>query len=164
MDELYWLLLLLFSCSVMSITLQLQGLQDTKLPCPSPSPGVCSVSCLLSWWCHPTILSSVVPFSSCLLSFPASGSFPMSQFFTSGCQMLQFQLQNQSFQWIFRTDWIPTRPARTNTLKRCPFHHRGLKCKSRKSRDTRSNRKLWPWSTKWSRAKAKSFAKRTHWS
>ena len=49
--------------------------------------------------------------------------------------------------------WRPIRPSRTNTKKRCPFHHRGLECKSRKSRDTWSNRQIWPWSTKWSRAK-----------
>ena len=55
-------------------------------PCPSPTPGACSSSCSLSWWCHPPISSSVVPFSSCLQSFPASGSFPMSQFFASGGQ------------------------------------------------------------------------------
>ena len=162
MDELHWLLL--FSCSVTSSTLQLQWLQHIRLPCPSPSPGVCSVSCLLSSWCHPTISSSIFPFSSCLLSFPASGSFPMSQFFTSGGQILEFQLQHQCFQWIFRTDWRPTRPAGTNTPKWYPFHHRRHKCKSRKSRDTWSERKLWPWIMKWSRAKAKSFAKRTHWS
>ena len=50
--------------------------------------------------------------------------------------------------------WRPTRPSRTNTQKRCPFHYRGLECKSRKSRDTWSNRQIWPWSTKWSKAKA----------
>ena len=60
------------------------GLQHTRLPCPSLSPRVCSNSCLLSKWCHPTILWSVIPFSSCLQSFPASGSFPMSQLFASG--------------------------------------------------------------------------------
>ena len=68
-------LLLLFSCSVISDSLRPHGLQHTRLPCPSPSPGACSNSCPLSWWCHPTILSSVVPFYSCLQSFPASGSF-----------------------------------------------------------------------------------------
>ena len=61
-----------FSCSAVS-SLQLHGLQHARLPCPSPSPGACSNS--LSQWCHPTISSSVVPFSSCLQSFPASGSF-----------------------------------------------------------------------------------------
>ena len=60
------------------------GLQHTKLLCPSPSPGACSNTCPLSQWCHPTISSSVVPFSSCLQSFPASGFFPMSQLFASG--------------------------------------------------------------------------------
>ena len=64
------------------------GLQHARLPCPSLSPGVCSNSCPLSWWYHPTISSSVVPFSSCLQSFPASGSFPVSQLFTSGGQSI----------------------------------------------------------------------------
>ena len=64
--------------------LQLHGLQHAKLPCPSPSPRACSNSCPLSWWCHPTILSSLVPFCSCLQSFSASGSFSVSQLFTSG--------------------------------------------------------------------------------
>ena len=75
-----------FSHSVVSDPLQLRGLQHTSFSCPSPSPRICSNSCPLSRWCHPTILSSVAPFSSCLQSFPASGSFPMSQFFTSGGQ------------------------------------------------------------------------------
>ena len=73
-------------CSVVSDSLRPQGLQHTRLPCPSLSPKVCSNSCPLNQWCHLTISSSVVPFSSCLQSFPASGSFPMSQFFTSGGQ------------------------------------------------------------------------------
>ena len=64
------------------------GLQHTRLPCPSPTHGAYSNSCLLSWWCHPAISSSVVPFSSRLQSFPASGSFQMSQFFTSGGQSI----------------------------------------------------------------------------
>ena len=67
-----------FSCSVMSDSLRPQGLQQARLPCRSPIPGVYSNSCPLSQWCHPTILSSVVPFSSCLQSFPASRSFQMS--------------------------------------------------------------------------------------
>ena len=62
------------------------GLQHARPPCPSPTPGACSNSCPSSWWCHPTIWSSVISFSSCLQSFPASGSFPMSQFFTLGGQ------------------------------------------------------------------------------
>ena len=72
-----------FSRSVVSNSLRPHGLQHTRLPCPSPTPGACSNSCPSSQWWHPTISSSVVPFSSCLQSFPASGSFPMSQFFTS---------------------------------------------------------------------------------
>ena len=73
----------------MSDSLRLRGLQHTRLSCPSPiTPGVCSDSCPLSPWWHPTISSSVVPFSSCLQSFPASGSFPMNQFFASGGQSI----------------------------------------------------------------------------
>ena len=67
---------------------RLHGLQHTRVPCPSPTPGVYSNSCPLSRWCHTTISSSLVPFSSCLQSFPASGSFPMSQFFVSGGQII----------------------------------------------------------------------------
>ena len=74
---------LLFSCSVMSDSLWPHGLQLARLPCPSPTPKVYPNSCPLSWWCHPTISSSVVPFSSCLQSFPARGSFQMSQPFAS---------------------------------------------------------------------------------
>ena len=69
-------MLLLFSCSVVS-ALWPHGLQHARLPCPSPFPRACSDSCPLSQWCHPTISSSVIPFSSCLQSFPASGSFPV---------------------------------------------------------------------------------------
>ena len=72
----------------MSDSLWPDGLQHAKRPCPSPTPGVYSNSCPVSWWCHPPILSSVVPFSSCLQSFPASGSFQMSQFFSSGGQSI----------------------------------------------------------------------------
>ena len=72
----------------MSDSLQPHGLQHSSLPCPSPTPGVYSNSCPLSQWCHPTISSSVIPFSSHLQSFPASGSFPMSQFFALGGQSI----------------------------------------------------------------------------
>ena len=77
-----------FSCSVVSDSLRYHGLQHARPPCPSPTPRVYSNSCPLSWWCHPTISSSVIPISSCLQSFPASGSFPVSQFFTSGGQSI----------------------------------------------------------------------------
>ena len=80
--------LFLCCCSVVAqscLTPRPHGLQHTRLPCPSPSPRVCSNSCPLNLWCHSTVSSSVVPFSSCLQSFPASGSFPMNRF-TSGSQ------------------------------------------------------------------------------
>ena len=80
---------------------------DTRLPCPSLSPGICSNSYPLSRWCYPTISSSVNPFSSCPQSFPASGSFPVSWLFASGGQkVLELQLQHQSFQWIFRVEFL----------------------------------------------------------
>ena len=69
-------------------TLRPHELQHVRHPCPSPTPRVYSNSCPLSWWCHPTISSSVVPFSSCPQSLPASGSFPMSQLFASGGQSI----------------------------------------------------------------------------
>ena len=72
----------------MSDSLQPHELQHARLPCPSLSPGVCSNSCPLCQWCHPTISCSVSPFSSCPQSFPTSGSFPVSQLFSSGCQSI----------------------------------------------------------------------------
>ena len=75
-----------FSCLVVSNSLQSHALQQARLPCSSPTPTPCSNSCPLSRWCHQTISSSVVPFSSCLQSFPVLGSFPMSQFIASGGQ------------------------------------------------------------------------------
>ena len=92
--------------SVMSDSLQPHGLQHTRLPCPSPTRGACSNSCPSSWWCHPTISSFVVPFSSCLQSLLALEPFPVSQFFSSGGKGLEFQFQHQFFQWIFRTDFL----------------------------------------------------------
>ena len=77
-----------FSHSVMSDSLWPHGLQHTRLPCSSPTPRAYSNSCPSNQWYHPTISSSIIPFSSCLQSFPASGSFPMSQFFTSGGQSI----------------------------------------------------------------------------
>ena len=99
--------LLLFSCSVVSDSLWPHGLQHASLPYPLPFPGACSNSCPLSWWCHPNILSSVIPFSSYPQCFPATGFFFF--FFNSGsallyqvARILQVQLQHQFFQWIFR--------------------------------------------------------------
>ena len=82
----FWIISVQFSRSVLSNSLQPHGLQHARPPCPSPTPEVHSNSSPLSWWCHPTISSSVVPFSSHLQSFPASESFPMSQLFAWGGQ------------------------------------------------------------------------------
>ena len=81
-------LLVQFSHSVVSDSLRPHGLPGIRLPCPSPTPGAYSNSCSLCLWCHPTISSSIVPFSSHLQSLPASGSFPMSQYFASGGQSI----------------------------------------------------------------------------
>jgi len=77
-----------------------------RLPCPSPTPRVYSNSCPLSWWCHPTILSSVVPFSSCLQSFPASESFPVCQFFASGGQSIGVSASASVLPMNIQ-DWFP---------------------------------------------------------
>ena len=82
------LLLLLFSCSVVCDSLRPHGLQHARLPSPSSCPRACSNSCLLNRWCHPIISPSVVPFSSCLQSFPASGSLLMSRLFALGGQSI----------------------------------------------------------------------------
>ena len=98
------------SCSVVSNSLQSHGLQQARLPCPSPTPTPCSNSGPLSQWCHPTISSSVIPFSSCFQSFPASGSFPMSRLFASGgpsigaaASVLPVNIQDW---FLFRVDWF----------------------------------------------------------
>ena len=118
---LYWqshkgspnLLSVQFSCSVVSNSLWPRGLQHFRLPSSSPTPGACLNSCPSSRWCHPTISSSVVPFSFCLQSFPASGSFPMSQFFTSGGQSIWASASAsvlpkniQDFRISFSIDWF----------------------------------------------------------
>ena len=104
-----------FSCSVVSDSLWPHGLQHAKLPCPSPTPGAYSNSCPSSRWCHSTMSSSVVPFSPCLQSFPASGSFQMSHFFTSGGQsigvltsVLPMNIQDWfPLGWIGLPPWSP---------------------------------------------------------
>ena len=95
-----------FSCSVVSDSLWPHEPQHARPPCPSPTPVVYPNPRPLSRWCHPTISSSVIPFSSWPQSLPASGSFPVTQLFPLGGQVLEFQLQHQSFQWIFRTDFL----------------------------------------------------------
>ena len=95
-----------FSCSVMSDSLRPHELQHSRLLCLSPTPRACSNSCPSSWWCHPTISSSVIPFSSCLQSFPESGSFPMSQFFASGGQSIGVS-DSSSVLPMNIQDWFP---------------------------------------------------------
>ena len=95
-----------FIWSVMSDSLRYHGLQQARPPCPSPTPRVYSNSCPLSQWCHPTTSSSVTPFSSHLLSFPASGSFPMSQFFTSGGQIIGVSASASVLPMNIQ-DWFP---------------------------------------------------------
>ena len=96
--------ILQLSRSVISDSLRPHGLQHARPPCPSPAPGVYSNSCPLSWWCHPTISSSV--FSSCLQSFPASGSFPMSQLFASGGQSIGVSASASVLPMSIQ-DWFP---------------------------------------------------------
>ena len=122
------LILLLFSWSVISDSLWPHGLQHARLPCPSSSPGTCSNSCPSNQWCHPTILSSVIPFSSCLQSFPASGSFPMSWLFTSGSQSTGasasasvFPMNIQGW-FFFSIDWCDLLAVQ-GTLKSIFQHH-----------------------------------------
>ena len=95
-----------FGRSVVSNSLRTHGLQHARLPCPSPTPIAYSNSCPLSWWCHPTVLSSVVPFSSCLQYFLATGSFPMSQFFTSGGQSTRVSASASVLPMNIQ-DWFP---------------------------------------------------------
>ena len=114
----------------MSNSLRHHGLQHARPPCPSPTPRVYSDSCSLSWWCHPTISSSVVPFSSCLQSFPTSGSFQMSQFFTSGNQRFGVsalasvlpELNEHPGLISFRIDWLDLLAVQ-GTLKSLLQHH-----------------------------------------
>ena len=92
-----FLLLLLFSRSVMSDSLRPHGLQHARLPCPSPSPRACTNPCPLSQSCHPIISSCFIPFSSCLLSFPASGSFLMSLFMRYSTCVMLVQLHSRKY-------------------------------------------------------------------
>ena len=95
-----------FSCSVVSDSLRPHGWQHARLPCPSPPPRIHPNSCPLSLWCHPTISSSVIPFSSCLQSFPASWSFPMSQLFASGGQSTGVSASTSALP-MNTQDWSP---------------------------------------------------------
>ena len=95
-----------FSCSVMSGSLWPHGLQHARPPCPLATPRSYSNSCPLSWWCHTAISSSVIPFSSCLQSFPASGSFPVSRFFASGGQSIGVSASASVLPMNIQ-DWFP---------------------------------------------------------
>ena len=95
-----------FSHSVMSNSLQPHALQHSRPPCPSPTPRAYSNSCPLSRWCHPTASPSVIPFSSCLQSFPSIRVVSNESALTSAGQVLELKLQHQSFQWIFRVDFL----------------------------------------------------------
>ena len=114
-----------FSHSVVSDSLQSHGPQQSRLPCPSKIPGIYSNSCLSSWWCHPYISSSVIPFFSWLQSFPATGSFPMNQFFTSSDQSyrsFRFNISSSSEHpglISFRMDWLDLLAVQ-ETLKSSP--------------------------------------------
>ena len=98
--------MILSSHSLVSDSLWPHGLQHIRPPCPSLTPRACSNSCPLCWWCHPTISSSLIPLSFCLQSFPASGSFPVSQFFASGGQSIR-ALASASVLSMNIQDWFP---------------------------------------------------------
>ena len=108
-----------FSLSVVSDSLQPSGLQHARLPHPSPTPGAYSNSCPSSRWCHPTILSSVVPFSPAFSLSQHQGVFQWICFSHQVAKVLELQLQHQSFQWIFRTDFL----AVQGTLKSLLQYH-----------------------------------------
>ena len=95
-----------FSCSVVSDSLQRHELQQVSPPCPSPTPGVHSNSCAASWWCHPAISPSIVPFSFCPQSLPESGSFPISQLFPWGGQTIGVSA-SASVLPVNTQDWFP---------------------------------------------------------
>ena len=112
-----------FSHSVVSHSLQPHELQHARPPCPSPTPGVYSNSCPWSWWCYPTISSSVTPFSSCLQSFPKTGSFQMNQLFASGGQRIGVSasasvlpMNIQDWFPLGWTDWISLKSKRLSRV------------------------------------------------
>ena len=123
-----------FSHSVMFDSLGPREPQHTRPPCPSPTPRVYPNSCPLSWWCHSTISSSVIPFSSCPQSFPASGSFQMSQLFASGGQSVGVSastsvlpMNTQDWSLLGLTGWISLQPKglsrvfSNTTVQKCQF-------------------------------------------
>ena len=139
-----------FSRSVVSDSLWPHGLQHARLLCLSPTPRVYSNSRPLSWWCHPTISSYVIPFSSRLQSFPASGSFQMSQLFASGGQTIgsfSFSISpsnEYSGLTFFRIDWFCL-PAVQGTLKSLLQHHSSKASILRCSAFFKSNSHIHTW-------------------
>ena len=133
----YWeISLVQFSCSIVSISLRSHRLQHARLPCPSPTFGVYSNICPSSRWCHPTISSSVFPFSSRLRFFPASGSLPMSQFLPSGGQSIGVSalasilpMNTQDWSPLGWTGWISlqskgvSRLFSNTTVQKLQFFH-----------------------------------------
>ena len=132
-----------FSHSVVSDSLWSHGLQHTRPPCPSPTPGVHPNLCPLSQWCHPIISSSVIPFSSCSQSFPESGSFPMSQLFTWGGQSIGvsastsvLSMNTQDWSPLGWTGWIslqskePSRVFSNTTIQKHQFFRAQLSLQS----------------------------------
>ena len=140
-----------FSHSVVSNSVQPHGMQHTRPPCPSPTPRIYPNSCPLSWWCHPTISSSVVPSSSSPQSFPASGSFQMSQLFTSGGQSIGVSasasvlpMNIQDWSPLGWTSWIslqskgPSRVFSNTTVQKHQFFGTQL------SSQSNSHIRTWP--------------------
>ena len=118
-----WLSSIQFSCSVVSDSMQHHEPQHARPPCPSPTAGVYPNPCPLSQWCHPTISSSVIPFSSCPQSFPASGSFQMSQLFASGGQSIGVSastsvlpMNTQDWSPLGWTGWISLQSKRLSRV------------------------------------------------
>ena len=101
-----FIVLVQFSCSVMSDSLWPDGLQHTRLPCPSPAPRAYSNSCPSSWWCHSVLSSSVIPSPTTFSLSQHQGVFQWVSSSHQVAKVLEFQLQHQSFQWIFRTDFL----------------------------------------------------------
>ena len=144
--------------SVVSSSLQLHGQQHARLPCPSPIPGAYSNSCPASQWCHPTISSSVVPFSSCPQSLPALGSFPISQLFAWGGQSIGVSasksvlpVNNQDWSHLGWTNWIflqskgLSRVFSNTTVQRHQFFGAQLSSLSNSHIHTWPLEKPWPW-------------------
>ena len=142
----------------MSDSLQPHELQYARPPCPSPTPGVHPNSCPSSWWCHPAISSSVIPFSSCPQSFPGSGSFPMSQFFTWGGQSIGVSasasvlpVNTQDWSHLGWTGWIFLQPKglsrvfSNTTVQKHQFFSVQLSSQSNSHIHTRPLEKPEPW-------------------